>query len=129
MIDDIAKKMLDIGYDFNAFGEKRYWHIIGNGKLLTAIQEDLNLKHSLDPWMEKKEIIVNEEFVFINGINITYNFLETSVPILYVSNYRKWDRTLTENSKIELDKIDDLDIIIIVDRIEYGTSKPSRTLQ
>ena len=94
LIDDLAKKMLDVRYKENC-SAKSIFYVIGNREFLKLIEESLNNKQEViylktsreitKPTLEKITIEDGSKLVFVNGIPISFIVMDTT-PILYFSD-------------------------------------------
>ena len=125
LIDVIAKKMLDVRYKEN-YRDKSIFYIIGNKSFLKLIEESFNNKREVTylrimersdkRFPEKVTIEDGSKLIFVNGIPISFIEMDTT-PILYFSDYKEWDYTLSKNTEMYTDIVDGIEFIIIKDEL------------
>ena len=119
-IDAIAKHMLDVGYT-QVYPDKKYFTLLVNTKTMRLMAEELERKQGVLYFQGEgapKSITRISKIIGINGVPLTIIITDTNTPILYVSNYKEWDSTLGRNVKIEFNKVQEYDVITIVDKIK-----------
>ena len=119
-IDAIAKHMLDVGYA-QIFPDKKYFTLLVNTKTMRLMVEELEEKQGVFYFQRDyvpKRIIRTNKVIGINGVPMTIIITDTNTPILYISNYKEWDSTLGRNVKVEFEKVQEYDVITIVDKIK-----------
>lgn len=125
LIDDLAKKMLDVRYKENC-NNRSIFYVLGNKDFLKLVEESLNNKKEVTYLRTSKEInktalekitIENgSKLVFVNGIPISFIEMNT-IPILYFSDHKEWDYTLPKNTEMYTDIVDGIEFIIIKDEL------------
>lgn len=125
LIDSLCKKMLDIRYKENC-NNISIFYVLGNKDFLKLIEESINNKRDVTylrimersdkRFPEKITIEDGSKLVFVNGIPISFLEMNTT-PILYFSDYKEWDYTLSKNIEIYTDVIDGVAFIIIKDEL------------
>ena len=123
LIDDLAKKMLDVRYKENC-NNRSIFYVLGNKDFLKLIEESLNNKRDIiylrtskeTTNLEKITIEDGSKLVFVNGIPISFIEMNTT-PILYFSDYKEWDYTLSKNTEMYTDIVDGIEFIIIKDEL------------
>lgn len=125
LIDDLAKKMLDVRYKENC-SAKSIFYVIGNREFLKLIEESINNRQEVTylrtsreiakPTLEKITIEDGSKLIFVNGIPISFIEMNTT-PILYFSDYKEWNYTLSKNVEIYTDVVDGKEFIIIKDEL------------
>ena len=123
LIDDLAKKMLDVRYKENC-NNRSIFYVLGNKDFLKLIEESLNNKRDIiylrtskeTTNLEKITIEDGSKLVFVNGIPISFIEMNTT-PILYFSDYKEWDYTLSKNIEMYTDIVDGIEFIIIKDEL------------
>ena len=125
LIDDLVKKMLDVRYKENC-NNRSIFYVLGNKEFLKLIEESLNNKGEVTylrtskeinkPTLEKITIADRSTLIFINSIPISFIEMNTT-PILYFSDYKEWDYTLSKNTEMYTDVVDGIEFIIIKDEL------------
>lgn len=125
LIDSLSKKLLDVRYKENC-NNRSIFYVLGNKDFLKLIEESLNNKIEVTYLRTSKEINKStlkkvtiedgSKLVFVNGIPISFIEMNTT-PILYFSDYKEWDYTLSKNTEIYADVVDGIEFIIIKEEL------------